>query len=68
MTEDGVECEREPETQDGANEERREDGLLLPLHLKGWSGQKVGCNSDESNKTYRWTNEYNIVVKPANVY
>ena len=51
MTEHGVECERESETQDGANEERREDGLLLPLDLESRACQKVGRDRNECNET-----------------
>ena len=51
MTEHGVECERESETQDGANEERREDGLLLPLDLESGTREEVGRDRNERDET-----------------
>lgn len=44
---EGVEGEREAETDDGADEERAEDQLLLPLDLDGGAGEEVAGDADE---------------------
>lgn len=49
MTAERVEGEREAETDDGADEERAEDQLLLPLDLDGGPGEEVAGDSNERN-------------------
>ena len=50
VAEERVEGEGEAETEDGAGEERREDRLLLPLHLDCRARQEVARDRDERHE------------------